>query len=639
MPASKASRTGLTDNVAPGDIANLSQSSELAFRATFSGDIPVPHERYWRAIVLEQFDGKRWQVSPQRTSTNRQYARFRQEFSPTLTGRFFEYEILAVPSHQRWLFGLDIAVPNDPNSHNNIWQSHDYQLISHNPLVNRFRYTVRSYPEVPLNQSLASLDRRINLQVPSQGNPLTQKWIKQLRQDVPDDRMLVNAIMSHFSQQSFKYTLQPRLMPVDPVDTFLFTEKAGFCSHYASAMTYALRLAGIPARMVTGYQGGEMREQDYMSVYQYDAHAWVEAWIDETGWQRFDPTAIVSPDRIQFGLETAMQEEGSFLKDAPFSLAKLKSIQWLNELRLALADMDYLWSKWVLGFNNQTQRDLLKGMLGKLTPERLAIFGLVVFSLICGLITLFYLPKWRRPARPFALQYYQMALNELAKIGIDRHHSMAPLDFVEYVETQASTEITTPFQQLTTLFINDTYRKNATDKKTLIAQKVDQMDAVVVAIGENFEATILTALNLIDLNIARIIVRASGFNQVRILKNLGVEEILTPEVEVAQSIAEKLINPSITGFLQLPDNYEIAEIKAPRGVVNRTIEDIDLRNKYSLTLVTLKRAYEMKGDGDKTEFEEHTIGVPKGDTVIYDTDTLVVFGTLKNIKRFIGINE
>lgn len=180
---------------------------------------------------------------------------------------------------------------------------------------------------------------------------------------------------------------------------------------------------------------------------------------------------------------------------------------------------------------------------------------------------------------------------------------------------------------------------DATDKKTLIAQKIELMDAVVVAIGENFEATILTALNLLDLNLPRVIVRASGHNQVRILKNLGVEEILTPEVEVADSITEKLINPSITAFLQLPDDYEIAEIKAPVKAVTRSVTDLDLRNKYSLNLIAIKRAYTMKDDSGETVTEEHTMGVPKGDTVIYDTDTLVVFGTLTHIKRFIEINE
>jgi len=179
---------------------------------------------------------------------------------------------------------------------------------------------------------------------------------------------------------------------------------------------------------------------------------------------------------------------------------------------------------------------------------------------------------------------------------------------------------------------------DTTDKKALMAQGITDFDAAVVAIGENFEAVVLTTLNLIDLKIKRVIARASGANQNRILETMGVNEILSPEAEVAASISERLINPSITAFLQLPDNYEIAEIRTPPQVANRTLSDINLVDKYSLTLITLKREFEVQRDGE-THTEEHILGVPKPETVIYDTDTLVVFGTLKNVKRFIEINE
>jgi trk system potassium uptake protein len=181
---------------------------------------------------------------------------------------------------------------------------------------------------------------------------------------------------------------------------------------------------------------------------------------------------------------------------------------------------------------------------------------------------------------------------------------------------------------------------DSTDKKALEANRIGEMDAAIIAIGENFEATVLTALNLIDLEVPRVIARASGENQIRILEKIGITEVLSPESEVAGIIAERLINPSITAFLRLPDEYEIAEIKCPRGIANRTLEDIGLRNKYGLTLITLKRAYEMKeGDDGEVETEEHIMGVVKSETVIYESDTLVVFGTIQNVKRFIDINE
>ncbi len=179
---------------------------------------------------------------------------------------------------------------------------------------------------------------------------------------------------------------------------------------------------------------------------------------------------------------------------------------------------------------------------------------------------------------------------------------------------------------------------DTTDAKALASQNIDEMDAAVVAIGENFEATVLTSVHLLDLGVKRIIARASGNDQRLILEKIGVKEILTPEDEVAFVIREKLLNPSILSFLQLPDDYEIAEIKPPKGTLNRTIEDIDFRNKYQLTLVTMKREYDIKKKG-QYEVEQHVIGVPNSDTVIESRDTLVVFGTAKHVQRFIDVNE
>jgi len=179
---------------------------------------------------------------------------------------------------------------------------------------------------------------------------------------------------------------------------------------------------------------------------------------------------------------------------------------------------------------------------------------------------------------------------------------------------------------------------DCTDRKNLLSQSIEDVDAVVVAIGENFEATILTCVHLIDLGIKRIIARASGDQQRTILEKIGVKEILTPENTVAENIAESLMNPSIINFLQLPDNYEIAEIRTPSRIANRTVEDIGLRDKYRLTLVTLKREFDEELDGKMIK-AQHTIGVPGSDTMVYETDTLVVFGTISDIERFLEVNE
>lgn len=175
---------------------------------------------------------------------------------------------------------------------------------------------------------------------------------------------------------------------------------------------------------------------------------------------------------------------------------------------------------------------------------------------------------------------------------------------------------------------------DSTDPKALRSQKLEGMDAAVVAIGENFEATVLTTLNLMDLGIPRVIVRASGRDQERILRKLGIEEILAPETEFAGIVAERLMNPNLRGFLELPDDYEIAEIKAPTGCVGRTLGDIDLTNRYELRLITIRRTYNEQG-----EDQEHLIGIPRPDTTVEKTDTLVVFGTLGSVNRLLEVNE
>lgn len=173
---------------------------------------------------------------------------------------------------------------------------------------------------------------------------------------------------------------------------------------------------------------------------------------------------------------------------------------------------------------------------------------------------------------------------------------------------------------------------DSTDAKSLIAQNVQDMDAVVVAIGTNFQGLLLTTFVLQELKVKRIIVRAQDNNQRRILQKMGITEILSPEDEVSNNVAEQLVNPSVIMCMQLPDDYEIVEVKAPRAMDNRTMKDIDLRGKYKINLVTLLRWSE----GDN---KYHIIGVPQPETVIQKNDIIVLFGTTTNINRFIEINE
>ena len=178
---------------------------------------------------------------------------------------------------------------------------------------------------------------------------------------------------------------------------------------------------------------------------------------------------------------------------------------------------------------------------------------------------------------------------------------------------------------------------DSTDRKALHTQGLSDMDAVVVAIGADFEALLLTTVYLMEMNVKRIIARANGLQQRKILEQMGVEEILSPEKEVAVNLAERLLNPSILNYLQLPDNYEIVEIKSPRRIIGRKIVDLDMRNKYKINLITIKREFIDTISGEEC-CETHTLGVPNSKTEIFESDTLVVFGQVKDIERFMEIN-
>ena len=178
IPKAKGAETGLSEQITPGDIASLSQSSELAFRATFEDTPPIARQRYWRAIVMENFDGKTWRVAPYRHKLREYQLTSKQQFKPKLSGPFFNYEVIAEPTYQPWLFALDIAVPANEQSSRNIMQSSDFLLFNRQPVVSKYQYAVRSYPQAMAEQILTETDRRINLMLPEKGNNRTQIWVK-----------------------------------------------------------------------------------------------------------------------------------------------------------------------------------------------------------------------------------------------------------------------------------------------------------------------------------------------------------------------------------------------------------------------------------------------------------------------------
>lgn len=449
MPKGKSASTGLTEKITPGSIAHLSQSDELAFRAEFTGTVPEPQERYWRALVFEDFDGSSWQVADIRKKVKRNLQRARDQFLPELSGtRTFQYNVIVEPTNEHWLYSLD--VPQSLTQ--DVWLSHDFLLQSTQPVVNKFLYSVRSYPDSELKTPLTYLDTNINLNLPQTGNPRTIEWVASLRAKYPNNNAFINQVERFLVRENFSYTLRPPAMFYDPIDKLLFEEKSGFCAHYASAFAYIMRLAGIPARVVGGYQGGEMRSDKYMSVYQYDAHAWVEIWSAEKGWIRKDPTGLVAPERIRFGLEYAVAYEDSFLENSPFALARLKDFALFNQLRLLLADMDFLWSSLLLGFDKEMQLQMFSHILGDLKRSKIAMLMFAAFVLVGLLLLAFNYRIWFPKITNIPLHQYQRLLQKLARKGITRRPEEGPNDFVRRLENQLPMEQWLCLKELTQTF-------------------------------------------------------------------------------------------------------------------------------------------------------------------------------------------
>ena len=401
-------------------------------------------------MVLEAFDGKSWQVSQYRQQRQQVLTYTRQSYRPTVTGPAFSYQMLTEATGNQWLPVLDIAMPGTFASTEKVFAASDYTLRTRQPMLSKQAFDISSFYQASLHVPANGMELSGNLQLPKQTNPKATAWAQQLRQQYDNNQALAQAVMTYFSEQAFSYTLEPPLMPDTPVDTFLFDARQGFCSHYASAMAFVLRSAGIPARIVSGYQGGQNLTDNVLSIYQYDAHAWVEASLDNQSWTRFDPTAMVAMSRLQYGFMQAMSGQQ---QDAPlFSRSNPSNSTLLNTMFHLLDSANYQWNRWVLGFDASTQEDMVSSIMGKATGTRMTIFMLSVLIFIAGLLAFYFVPRPVKKGSNEAERLYYDIQKRLEKLtGIPRNH-LGPSAYPELIHPHVSEPVSIALTRFTQTF-------------------------------------------------------------------------------------------------------------------------------------------------------------------------------------------
>jgi transglutaminase-like putative cysteine protease len=460
--SSAATLTGISNEMTLGNIGRLSRSEATAFRVRFLSDAPDPSQRYWRGPVLWQTDGVRWTSG----------LPARQAVSPgARLAPGVDYEITLEPTGEYWLFGLDVVIgpPADALLNGN------YSLVSRQRVNQRLTYRATSDP----NHAMLKLDdreRRMGLQLPERVSPrviaLVEQW--QAATDPAQPLQLVEQALHYFREQPFVYTLSPGELQGDAVDRFLFETRRGFCEHYAGSFALLMRLAGIPSRVVVGYQGGERNPHaDHWLVRQSDAHAWTEVWLPRLGWWRVDPTAAVAPERIEQPINAALSQNSDqvvFRLDDDGLVGSLwRNAQWLADA------VDLGWYRWVVGFSADRQRGLfetigLRDMKGIGLALALAIGGALAGTLV---FLAAQVPHARRQDPLPAL--WQRLLLKLQRAGVRAPPWQGP-DTICTVAAQAFPDASDQLMAINRMYVQLRYGRHADPRQIgALRRRIDRL--------------------------------------------------------------------------------------------------------------------------------------------------------------------
>ncbi|MCC2954559.1 DUF3488 and transglutaminase-like domain-containing protein [Massilia sp. IC2-477] len=408
-------KSGLSDRMAPGQMSNLAMSDEPAFRVRFEGQVPPKEQLYWRGLVLDAFDGLAW--------TRGGSIPTKSGNSLSVRGQAQRYEITLEPSETRWLFTLEMPGHMPEVAGYRVRASHQLELSTVQPLTQRVRYSMISYPDYALDGRTALDDPSQWLLLPYGYNPKALAAGLALRRE-PLPARRIEQVLRQFREQPYRYTLEPPLLGRHSIDEFLYGTRAGFCEHYSGAFVFLMRAAGIPARVITGYQGGELNPIDgYVTVRQSDAHAWAEVWLRGRGWVRVDPTAAVAPERVQRNLSAAVDPP------APFGIDALRGMPLfdgggnalLGRLRDAIGAVNNGWNQWILNYTPERQRGFMQSLQSGFANWRVVAL-LMAGAAVLLLARILYL---RREIDPIEAVYSSLC-KRLAHLGLARAADEGP---------------------------------------------------------------------------------------------------------------------------------------------------------------------------------------------------------------------
>jgi len=409
--------TGLSDSMSPGKISNLIRSNEVAFRVDFTGLVPAQNELYWRGPVMSMFNGKTWYQSRRNRIDNLKISVYEETV---------EYTVTLEPNGEYWLLALDVPTQMVDAS----LMTAEYQLTSREKINDLRRYTMKSKLgyQIGVNESMSYL--KLTSNYPATNNERTIALGQELskRYSKPED--IVQHVLNMFRDQGFVYTLRPPILEDNEVDRFLFDSQRGFCENYAGSFALLMRAAGIPARVVAGYQGGEFNEVgNYLIVRQSDAHAWTEVWIKDRGWVRVDPTAAVSPTRIEQGLDVALPRETS-----TFRINSRNPL--FGNLLYGWDSMQHGWNDWVLNYDQRKQGSFLRDLDVGIDDWGDMMFALT-FMLLLVTGSYWLVSRYReRPVKPEAYEvYFKRLLRKLSKLSLVKKPSEDSREFLRRIES------------------------------------------------------------------------------------------------------------------------------------------------------------------------------------------------------------